>query len=49
MKIVEKISAIFFATVSIPFDGAIEPSTVNNNTVLLIRIADTLELGGSKS
>lgn len=24
-----------------PFDGAIDPSTVNNNTVFLIRIADT--------
>jgi hypothetical protein len=27
--------------ISIPFDGAIDPSTVNNNTVFLIRIADT--------
>ena len=27
--------------ISIPFDGAIDPSTVNNNTVCLIRIADT--------
>ena len=26
---------------SIPFDGAIDPSTVNNNTVFVIRIADT--------
>jgi hypothetical protein len=27
--------------ISIPFDGAIDPATVNNNTVFLIRIADT--------
>jgi Bacterial virulence factor lipase N-terminal len=27
--------------ISVPFDGAIDPSTVNNNTVFLIRIADT--------